>query len=587
MSQTNPDRRPNGRSFFKKFSRLIPFLFLALLVLSCAKNQQTSPGVELILEEGAVYTVAGSQPWAEAVAIAGGKIVYVGDNLGAAKLRAPNTKVVDLAGKMVLPGFHDSHIHLVSGGIELGQCNLNGLTTKEEIFAAIQKYASEHPEKKWIEGGGWDLPIFPEANPSKEELDKLVPERPAFLSAADGHSAWVNSRALEMAGVTAKTPDPKDGRIERLAKSGEPSGALRESAQGLVSRLIPETTAEEYSNGLRAGLDLANRFGITSILEADADEKILETYGEFVRRGSLTVRVLASIHVDPDKGVGQIPELIKKREKYRGRLLRAEDAKIFMDGVLESHTAALLEPYLDRRGDRGTPILEADALNRLATALDKAGFQIHIHAIGDRAIRLSLDTFEAAQKANGRRDARHHIAHLELIDPSDIPRFKELGVVANFQPLWAYADLYITKLTEPILGPERSRRLYPMGSVVRSGAVIAAGSDWSVSSMNPFEAIQVGVTRRALEDTAAAAWLPDELVDLPTLIAAYTINGAYLSHQEKITGSLEVGKAADLIVLDRNLFEIPASDIHKVKVLLTLLEGKEVWGTLPTGTPRT
>ncbi len=567
-------------------SNLLVLLFLSVLILSCAGGRQPAVPADLILEKGTVYTVAGPQSWAEAVAIAGGKIIYMGDRSGAAKLRAANTKVVDLAGKMVLPGFHDSHAHPITGGVELGQCNLNDLNTKEEIFATIQKYAAGHPEKKWVEGGGWDLPIFPEANPTKEELDKIVPDRPAYLTAADGHSAWVNSRALEMAGITARTPDPKAGRIERQAKTGQPSGTLREAAQELVSRLIPETTAEEYLAGLQAALALANRFGITSILEADADEKILDTYAELDRRGSLTARVLASIHVDPDKGVDQIAGLVQMREKYQDRYLRAEDAKIYVDGVIESHTAALLEPYLDRPGDRGVPLVEAEALNRLAIALDKAGFQIHIHAIGDRAIRMSLDAIEAAQKANGLRDARHHIAHLELIDPGDIPRFRDLGVVANFQSLWAYPDLYITKLTEPILGSERSRWLYPIGSVVGSGGTIAGGSDWSVSSMNPLDAIQVGVTRRALEDTAGAAWLPDELVDLPTMIAAYTINGAYLSHQEKITGSIEVGKAADLIVLERNLFEIPASEIHKVKVVLTLLEGKEVWGALPAGTPR-
>ena len=570
----------------RRISGLLVLLFVSGLVLSCAGGRRPAVPADFILEKGAVYTVAASQPWAEAVAIAGGKIIYVGDSSGAARLRTPATKVVDLAGKMVLPGFHDSHAHPVTGGIELGQCNLNDLNTKEEIFAAVQKYAAEHPEKKWVQGGGWALPVFPEANPTKEELDRLVPDRPAYLNAADGHSAWVNSRALEMAGITAKTPDPKGGRIERQARTGQPSGTLREAAQELVSKLIPETTAEEYLAGLKAALALANRFGITSTQEADADEKILETYAELDRRGSLTARVLASIHVDPDKGLDQIPGLIQTREKYKGRYLRAEDAKIYVDGVIESHTAALLEPYLDRPGDRGVPLVEAEALNRLATAIDKAGFQIHIHAIGDRAIRMSLDAIEAAQKENGPRDARHHIAHLELIDPSDIPRFKELGVVANFQSLWAYPDLYITKLTEPILGPERSRWLYPIGSVVRNGGTIAGGSDWSVSSMNPLDAIQIAVTRRALEDTAGAAWLPDELVDLPTMIAAYTINGAYLAHQEKATGSIEVGKAADLIVLERNLFEIPAGEIHKVKVVLTLLDGKEISGTLPEGTPQ-
>jgi predicted amidohydrolase YtcJ len=570
-------------AWFRRISGLLILLFVSVLVLSCAGGPKPAVPADLILEKGAVYTVAASKPWAEAVAIAGGKIIYVGDSPGAAKLRSPATEVVDLAGKMVLPGFHDSHAHPVTGGVELGQCNLNDLTSKEEIFAAIKKYAAEHPEKKWVLGGGWALPVFPEANPTKEELDRLVPDRPACLNAADGHSAWVNSRALEMAGVTAKTPDPEGGRIERDARTGQPSGTLRESAQGLVSRLIPETTAEEYLAGLEAALELANGFGITSMQEADADEKILDAYAELDRRGRLTARVLASIDVDRDKGLDQVPGLIQTREKYRGHYLRAEDAKIYVDGVIESHTAALLEPYLDRPGDRGVPLIETEALNRLATAIDKAGFQIHIHAIGDRAIRMSLDAIEAAQKANGPRDARHHIAHLELIDPSDIPRFGKLGVVANFQPLWAYPDLYITQLTWPILGPERSRWLYPIGSVVRSGGTIAGGSDWSVSSMNPLDAIQVGVTRRALEATAGEAWLPDELVDLPTMIAAYTINGAYLAHKEKITGSIEVGKAADLVVLEKNLFEIPASEIHKVKVTLTLLDGKKIWGTLPKG----
>jgi len=557
-------------------------LFLGLLVFllfspfACRRGQE-GPAAELILKNGAVYTLNKSQPWAEAVAVAGGKIVFVGQNSGVKKYRAGGTKVLDLAGKMVLPGFQDSHIHLISGGMELEQCNLNDLETKDEILARIRSYTAENPEKGWIVGGGWALPVFPEANPSKEELDAVVSDRPAFLSAADGHSAWVNSRALELAGVTAKTADPKNGRIERRAGTGEPSGTLREAASGLVGRLIPEPTAEEYLSGLRGGLALANRFGITSIIEASADDKLLETYASLDRNAGLTLRVLASIYVDSEKGIAQIGDLVQKRERNQGHYLKATAAKIFMDGVIESHTAALLEPYLDRPGDRGTPILEAEEINRLAAALDKAGFQIHVHAIGDRAIRMTLDAMEQAGKVNGPRDGRHHIVHLELIDPADIPRFHALGVVANFQALWAYADTYITQLTEPILGPERSARLYPIGSVVRSGGLFAGGSDWSVSSLNPLDAIQVAVTRRGPDAPAGPAWLPDQLIDLPTAIAAYTTNGAFLSFEEKTRGSVEAGKAADLIVLDRNLFKIPAQQIHEAKVILTLLEGKVVY----------
>jgi predicted amidohydrolase YtcJ len=551
-------------------------VFLLFSVNAC-RGEREHVAAEVILKNAAVYTLDSARPWAEAVAVAGGKIVFVGASSKAEKYRGNGTKVLDLAGKMVLPGFQDSHVHLISGGMELAQCNLNDLQTKEEIFARIRAYAAENPQKEWITGGGWALPVFPEANPSKEELDAIVSDRPAFLSAADGHSAWVNSRALDLAGITEKTPDPEDGHIERRPGTSEPSGTLREAAMGVVSRLIPEPTAEEYLEGLRSGLALANRFGITSIIEASADGPILDAYAAFDRDGELTLRVLASIYVDPGKGPAQVDELIQKRERYRGRLLKATDAKIFADGVIESHTAALLEPYLDRPGDRGKPILEAEDFNRLAVALDKAGFQIHVHAIGDRAVRMALDAFEAAREANGSRDARHHICHLELIDPADVPRFRELGVVANFQALWAYPDTYVTQLTEPVLGPERSARLYPIGTVVRSGGLYAGGSDWSVSSLNPLDAIQVAVTRRDPEGPAGPAWLPQELVDLPTAVSAYTKNGAFLSFEEKARGSIEPGKAADLAVLDRNIFEIPPQEIHTVKVVMTILEGKVVY----------
>jgi predicted amidohydrolase YtcJ len=289
------------------------------------------------------------------------------------------------------------------------------------------------------------------------------------------------------------------------------------------------------------------------------------------------VRVLASLHVDTDKGTSEVERLVKLRQDYHGTYLKSTSAKIFVDGVMEPHTAALLEPYTDRPGDRGRPLIEPAALDALATALDAADFQIHVHAIGDRAIRMALDACEAAGRANGFRDLRHHIAHLELIDPSDIPRFKRLGVAANFQALWAYADPYITDLTIPILGPARSRWLYPIGSVARTGAVIVGGSDWSVSSMNPLEAIQVAMTRRAPDDPPGDVWIPEERVDLETMLRAYTINGAWLSHEERARGSLEPGKAADIIVLDRDLFKTPASEVSRAKVLLTLIEGREVF----------
>lgn len=563
-----------------KVARCVLLIFVLLLsfihppVFAQIKSSKTA---DLVLRNGAVYTVDAARTWAQTVAISNGHIVYVGDDEGGKKFIGSRTKVIDLQGIMVLPGFHDSHVHPVTGGLELGECNLNEATTEAEVLDTIRRFAEAHPQDKWIRGGGWQLPLFPDANPHKSLLDKIISDRPAYFSAADGHSGWANSRALEIAGINKSTPDPVNGRIERDAKTGEPTGTLRESAAGLVSKFLPTYTAKDQVEGLRRGLKMANDFGITSFQEAAAEESELKAYAELDRRGELTARVHAALYVDPAKGLQQIAGLKELQRKYQGRNLRINSVKIFADGVIEPHTAALLEPYVGLGEERGKANWETEALNQMVVALDREGFQIHVHAIGDRGVRMTLDAFELARKTNGIRNSRHHIAHLELIDPADIPRFRQLNVVANFQPLWAFADPYITKLTEPFLGPERSRWLYPIGSVAKTGAIIACGSDWSVSSMNPLEAMQVAVTRRGLEDGAGEAWRPEQLVDLQTVIAGYTINGAYVNFEEKETGSIEVGKAADLIVVDRNLFEVAKPDIHKAKVLLTLLNGKELY----------
>jgi predicted amidohydrolase YtcJ len=563
----------------KSYRLVQGFVSLAVAALCAAPLAATAPppkAADLLFTNGAVYTLDAARSSARALAVRGGRIMYVGTAAGAKAFQGPTTRVVDLAGKMLLPGFHDAHVHPVSGGMDLVLCNVANLKTREEIFESIRKYAAAHPQEKWIVGSGWDLPIFPNANPTSQQLDAIVSDRPAFIWAADGHSVWANTKALEIGGVTSATADPPGGRIERDA-AGNPTGTLRESAAELVGKHVPASTPQQFTEGLRRGLELANRLGITSFIEANADDEILTAYLAAERSGKLTARVVASLSVDTSKGPEQVTGLVRKRVQFTHGRLRATAAKIFADGVIESETAALLEPYLDRPGYSGKPNLEPEAFNLLATALDKEGFQIHIHAIGDRGIRLSLDALEAARRANGPRDARPLIAHLELIDPQDIPRFRRLGVIADFQPLWAYADTYIRDLTLPKLGPARSRWIYPIGSVLATGAVVAGGSDWSVSSMNPLDAIQVALTRRDLEGGSGEAFIPEERVALPEMLAAYTIAGAYASHEEKETGSLEVGKAADLVVLDHDLFEIAPERIHETKVLLTLLEGREVW----------
>jgi len=543
-------------------------------VFASAQNGRTA---DLILRHGAVYTMDAARSWVQSVAVSNGRIIYAGPDAGAAGLVGPSTKIIDLGGRMVLPGFHDSHVHLMEGGVGMSLCNLKDVATPQEVLAEIRKYAAAHPSQPWVTGAGWDLPVFPGGIPRKEQLDEAVSDRPAYMESADGHSGWANSKALALAGITKDTSDPAGGRIERDPDSKQPTGTLRESARELVTSKIPPATASENAAGLKRAVEFANSLGIVSVQEADASDEILNAYWALDTQGQLAVKAVAALRTDPRKGDDQVAGLIERRAKFSGKRLRATAAKIFADGVIETGTAALLEPYLNRGDSRGELNFEPERLANFVTRLDREGFQVHIHAIGDRAIRVSLDAHAAAQKANGRRDSRHHIAHLELIEPEDIPRFRDLGVIANFQPLWAFADPYVRDLTLGPLGPQRSRWIYPIASVLKTGAMMAAGSDWPVTSLNPIPAIQVAVTRRGPTEPEGPAWIPDEKIDLAAVLAAYTINGAYLNHEEKETGSIETGKAADLIVLDRDLFKVPSEKIHEAKVVLTLLEGKEVF----------
>jgi len=546
-----------------------------LLSLACTAGCVARPAADTVFRGGAVYTVDSLHPHATAVAVTGSHIVYVGDDAGAARLIGPSTRVIELRGRMLLPAFHDSHVHPVTAGTRMTECALDDLTTPAQVADSIARCARAHPEEPWFRGHGWQLPVFAHANPSRALLDSLVPDRPAYVRAADGHSAWVNSRALALAHVTAATADPPNGRIEHDA-AGNPSGTLREDAADLVSSILPPLTAADRVAGLERALRLASSLGIVGLQEASADSDILAAYRTLDQRHALTARVVASIYVDPAKGVAQIPGMMRLRAYFAGDRIRATSAKIFADGVIESHTAALLEPYTDTH-ERGPANLSPGAFDTLVTALDRAGFQVHVHAIGDRAVHMALDAIAAAQRANGAHDARDHIAHLEMIDTLDLPRFKALGVFANFQALWAYRDSYIADLTEPVLGPERSSRLYPLGSVAAAGGTIVGGSDWGVTSLNPLEAIQVAVTRRAPDAPAGDPWLPRERVSLARMIAAYTIEGARLAFDERITGSIETGKAADLVVLDRDLFAIPPEQISRARVLLTMLDGHDVY----------
>jgi predicted amidohydrolase YtcJ len=550
-------------------------LHAVLLVLAAAAGPAPA---DLVLTGAAVYTMDPARSWAEAVAVHGGRIVFVGTARDAQSWVGPRTRVRDLKGRMVLPGFADAHAHPVSGGVELAQCNLNDLATAEAILAKVRACARAAGPDEWVVGGGWALPVFPAGLALKEPLDAATGGRAAYLSSADGHSAWVNSKALAAAGVDARTRDPENGRIERNDK-GEPVGTLREAAMGLVGRLVPPPPPALRLEGLRLALGRLNAAGVTSVQEAGASRAYLETYREAQQKGTLSARVTAALGTDDGRGPEQVDEMERLRAEFAGPRLRPVAAKIFADGVIEGRTAAMIEPYLDRPGFGGQPNLDADHLRALVRRLAAAGFHVHVHAIGDRAIRETLDAMEAAAPEAAGRDLRFQVAHAQLIRPEDVKRFRPLGVIANFQPLWAWADPYMKDLTWPTLRRELWAYMYPIRSVARSGAVLAFGSDWSVSSLNPLEGVQVAVTRQSPDEEPVEAMQPEEAIDLPEALAAYTIGAAYAMGLEKETGSIEVGKRADLVVLEDNLFDVPARRLGKTRVLLTLLDGEPVYET--------
>jgi predicted amidohydrolase YtcJ len=548
-----------------------------LLISACFVDAQPLQRADIVLRHGHIYTMDERHPWAESIAVGKGRILFIGADKGLRPYMDDHTKVIELSGKFVMPSFIDSHVHPLSAGIEMQQLDVGTLQTKEEILKAVKEYADAHPKAAWIIGNTWQLPVFPGANPKKEWLDEIVPDRPVLMTSADGHSIWVNSKALELAGVNKDTPDPPNGRIERN-ENGEPSGTLRESASRLIEKVAPEPTEEQRLDGLKAAVQKMNQLGITGFQDASVQEDSLKIYAQADQQGILTARVRAAQYADPKLPPDdQIEKFKEFRAKYHGDHYNADSVKIFADGVIEANTAAMLQPYLDGKKDRGIYNWQPDALNSFVKALDQEKFQIHIHAIGDGAIREALDALEYARKQNGPRDARPIIAHLQVIDSADIPRFHSIPVIACFQPLWAFEDDYIKDMTYTKIGPERSRELYPIGSVVKAKGPIAFGSDWSVSSVNPLDGIEVAVTRCDPDQPPCNnPLLPNEKIDLATALRAYTLGAAYANFWDKETGSLETGKSADLIVLSQDLFKIPPADINQTKVEMTIFEGKVI-----------
>lgn len=530
---------------------------------------------DLVFINGPVHTLAGDT--ARAVAVHDGRIIAVGADADVMPLVGESTEVVDLAGRALLPGFQDSHVHPVLAGLTMIRCDLHEARDAAHALELIAAYASEHPDEPWIAGGGWGMDWFPGGTPGRALLDAIVPDRPIHLINQDGHGAWVNSKALELCGIDANTPDPQDGRIER-EPDGFPQGTLHEGAAHLVSNHMPEPSPADLLRALYAGQQRMHSVGVTAWQDAMVSPEVQQAYSTAAADGTLTGRVVGALWWDRERGAEQIPELIARRGTI-GRF-RTTSVKIMQDGVAENFTAAMTSSYLDGcgcgTGNAGLSFIDPIALRDHVTRLDAEGFQIHIHAVGDRAAREALDAFEQARTSNGGNDNRHHIAHLQVVHPDDVPRFAALDITANMQPLWAAFEPTMYELTMPFLGPERTEWQYPFGDLARTGAALAAGSDWPVSSADPLLGIHVAVNR-IYPGESEEPFLPEQRLDPMTAFTAYTRGTARVNHLEDDTGTIEVGKYADLIILDRDPFDLPADRIADATVLSTYVEGAEVY----------
>jgi predicted amidohydrolase YtcJ len=554
------------------------------------------PQADLLFDNGPVFTADGaSGPVCQPVAVGDGRILAVGPR--ARELAGPRTERIDLAGRLLTPGFQDSHIHAVFGGLELSRCDLSALKGVQEYLTAVGDYARDHPEHPWICGGGWSLESFPGGLPTAAALDAVVPDRPVFLPNRDHHGAWVNTRALELAGITRDTPDPVSGRIERDSR-GEPTGMLQEGAISLVESLLPAASAGELDAALNRAQALLHSFGITGWQDAMVGAGLggpdnFDAYRRAAESGRLTARVRGALWWERDSGAEQIEGFEERRKAGRAAGNGRFDpgtVKIMQDGIIENRTAALNSPYFQPcacgghgPGDGAQPggstsglsFIDPGKLGGYVAELDLRGFQVHFHALGDRAVREALDAIQAALAANGQLGNRHHLAHLQVVHPQDVARFAAVGATANIQPLWACHEPQMDTLAIPLLGPQRTQWQYPFRSLAATGAEIAAGSDWPVSSPDPIQGMHVAVNRVA-PGGQDEPLVPEERLALSAALSAYTAGSARINHADQ-AGRIADGLRADLVVLDRDPFAGPPEEIHQARVAATFVDGHEVF----------
>ena len=550
-----------------------------------AQREDDGP-VDLIVINGQVYN-AQDDDLAEAVAVRGNKVVRVGSNREIQRLRRAQTTVIDAKGGAVVPGFNDAHAHLINGGLSLDQVSLSDAATVDEIKDTIRIWAEAHPEREWITGRGWYYQPFNGAMPTRQLLDALVPDRPAYLIAYDGHTGWANTKALKAAGITRHTANPDSGVIVKDPRSGEPTGALKESAMALMSKVTPKPTDEDRLAAIRAAIDEANQFGITSVQDAGGSPDDLQLYDRLRKRGELTLRVYQALRADATLTAADLEALDSVRERFADDpLLKTGAIKLVADGVIESHTAAMLEPYANRPGTSGDARYTPAGLNAMVGRLDARGWQVMTHAIGDAAVRMTLDAYQYAAQTNPapERGRRHRIEHIETIAAADVPRFAKLGVVASMQPVHATPSPTPGDVWSTNIGAERAARGWLWASIARPGGPIAFGSDWPVMTLNPRAGLHVATTRTTPEGLPDGGWLPAERLALRKAIQGYTRDAAWASFDEQRKGTLERDMLADIVVLSEDIFSGPAGRLTGAEVVVTIMDGKVVYRRDPQET---
>ena len=567
----------NRRFFLTLFSLLLTVPGVTYPMFA-QESARLAPA-DILIMHAKVYTGDPAKAWAQAIAIRHGKIQAVGRDEEIERYRGIGTKWVDAGGKLVLPGFTDCHVHFLDGSLSLGRINLEGAKDVADIQKRLRDYAAKHPGDDWVLGRGWNYAMFGAATlPDKKYLDELFPNRPVYLDGYDGHTYWANSKALALAGITKDTQDPPHGSIVRDPQTGEATGAIEEDADALIRKVIPEPSHVEQLVALRAGIKWANQNGLTRVHSAGGDFDILPVLEELRQEKQLTVRFHVAYLLDQHRlAPGDLEKIEAARKKYRDEWMDANSAKIMLDGVVESHTAALLAPYADDPSKKGALNWDPERLKEAIADLDKHDVQIYTHAIGDYAVRTALDAYEFAEKKNRTKDRRNRIEHIETITTEDIPRFGKLGVIASMQPLHSYPDEDTLDVWAKNLGPDRASRAWVWRSIQEAGGHYAFGSDWPVVTLNPWQGIQTAVTRQTFEGTPKGGFIPAQRLTVAQAVEGYTLDAAYAGRREKYEGSLAENKLADVIIVDRNIFEIDPHTIGDTKVVMTIVGGKIVY----------